>query len=123
MNLKDNDNIKTINIINVVEQLNNITDVIRGSESGGLTEIQLKNINENIDKVKNKLQSLETDVDKYIDEEELNEKLDDVKSSINFEVDNKIKNNISSIIVVMNENEYNNLAVKDENKIYIVKES
>lgn len=97
MNLKDNDNIKTINIINVVEQLNNITDVIRGLQ-----------IDSNIEnKIDNKL----------------NEKLDDVKSSINFEVDNKIKNNISSIIVVMNENEYNNLAVKDENKIYIVKES
>lgn len=82
MNLKENGILKTINIINITEQLNKITDIIKGSNGGSISEIQLKSINDNIEKVKEKLNEIETGIDKYIDETELSEALKNIKLSL-----------------------------------------
>lgn len=82
MNLKENGILKTINFTNIVNQLNSVTEVIEGSNSESISEIQLNNINTNINKVKEKLELLETDVNKYIDEAELEEALKDIKLSL-----------------------------------------
>lgn len=82
MNLKENGILKTINIINITEQLNKITDIIKGSGGGSISEIQLKSINDNIEKIKEKLNEIETGIDKYIDETELSEALKNIKLSL-----------------------------------------
>lgn len=82
MNLRENNVDKTINIYNVVEQLNSITDVVNGSNSGNLSDVQLKNINDGIKNLKDKLGNLEIDVSKYIDEAELEEALKEIKSNL-----------------------------------------
>ena len=82
MNLRENNVDKTINIYNVVEQLNSITDVVNGSNSGNLSDVQLKNINDGIKNLKDKLGNLETDVSKYIDEAVLEEALREIKSNL-----------------------------------------
>lgn len=102
MNLKENGILKTINFTNIVNQLNSVTEVIEGSNSGSISEIQLNNINTNINKVKEKLELLETDVGKYIDETELEEALKDIKLSLKNIVNtndlNNAVNNLSSSI-------------------------
>lgn len=82
MNLKEDNILKTINIINITEQLNKITDIIKGSGGGSISEIQLKSINDNIEKIKEKLNEIETGIDKYIDETELSEALKNIKLSL-----------------------------------------
>lgn len=82
MNLIDDKKVKTINIWNIVEQLNDITNIIRKGGNSNLSEIQLKNLNESIDNLKDKLNNLETDVNKYIDETELTEALKNIKLSL-----------------------------------------
>ena len=89
MNLKENEDVKTVNIFNVVEQLNNITEVVNGSASGNLSDIQLKNINDGIKNLKDKLSNLETDVNKYIDETELENALTEIKNNLS----NSVKSN------------------------------
>lgn len=84
MNLKSNGILQTINFHNIVNQLNDVTEILEGSSNGDtISEIQLKNLNNNIEKVKNKLELLELDVNKYIDETELTEALKDIKLSLN----------------------------------------
>lgn len=82
MNLKEDGILKTVNIINITEQLNKITDIIKGSDGGDISEIQLKNINDSIEKVKEKLNIIEKNIDKYIDETELSEALKNIKLSL-----------------------------------------
>lgn len=82
MNLKENGILKTVNIINITEQLNKITDIIKGSDGGNISEIQLKNINDSIEKIKEKLNIIENNIDKYIDETELSEALKNIKLSL-----------------------------------------
>lgn len=106
MNLRDNDNIKTMNIFNIVEQLNNVTEVINGSDSGNISDVQLKNLNKNIDSLKNKLSNLEIDVNKYIDETELENSLSEIKntlsSSVNVNDFNNSINNLNTTISTIN---------------------
>ena len=84
MNLKGNGILQTINFHNIVNQLNDVTEILEGSSSGDtISEIQLKNLNNNIEKLKNKLELLEKNVDNYIDESELTEALKDIKLSLN----------------------------------------
>ena len=84
MNLKGNGILQTINFHNIVNQLNDVTEILEGSSNGDtISEIQLKNLNNNIDKVKSKLELLEKNVDNYIDENELTEALKDIKLSLN----------------------------------------
>ena len=69
MNLKEDNILKTINIINITEQLNKITDIIKGSGGGSISEIQLKSINDNIEKVKEKLNEIEKEKEKDVEKE------------------------------------------------------
>ena len=82
MNLKENGILKTINFTNIVSQLNSVTEVIEGSSSGSISDIQLKNLNKGIENLKDKLNNLELGVNKYIDETELTEALKDIKLSL-----------------------------------------
>lgn len=103
MNLKENGILQTINFHNIVNQLNDVTEILEGSSKGDtISEIQLKNLNNNIEKVKNKLELLEKNVDNYIDENELTEALKDIKSSLNNIVRpndlNNVVNNLTTSI-------------------------
>ena len=82
MNLKEDNILKTINVINITEQLNKITAIIKGSGGGNISEIQLKNVNDSVEKIKEKLNIIENNIDKYIDETELTEALKDIKLSL-----------------------------------------
>lgn len=106
MNLRENSINKTINIINIVEQLNNITDVVNGSNSKSLSDVQVANINKSIKELKNNLDGLKVDVDKYIDEEELNNSLKDIKENLLNSVNNneftKQINILNTMILTIN---------------------
>ena len=99
MNLKSNGILQTINFHNIVNQLNDVTEILEGSSNGDtISEIQLKNLNNNIEKVKNKLELLELDVNKYIDETELTEALKDIKLSLkNIVKSNDLNNAINNL--------------------------
>lgn len=104
MNLKENGILKTINIINITEQLNKITDIIKGSGEGSISEIQLKNINDSVEKIKEKLNIIENSIDKYIDETELTEALKDIKLSL----ENIVKiNDLNSAVNGLNSSIFN----------------
>lgn len=70
---------QTINLVNIVTNLNEVMDIVQGGGSGGLSDVQLKNINDKLNLLSNNLQSLTTDVDKYIDETELSQALKEIK--------------------------------------------
>ena len=70
---------QTINLVNIVTNLNEVMDIVQGGGSGGLSNAQLKNINDKLNLLSNNLQSLTTDVDKYIDETELSQALKEIK--------------------------------------------
>lgn len=98
MNLKEDNILKTINVINITEQLNKITAIIKGSGGGNISEIQLKNVNDNVEKIKEKLNEIETGIDKYIDETELSEALKDIKLSLeNFVKTNDLNSAVNGL--------------------------
>lgn len=74
---------QTINLVNIVTNLNEVMDIVQGGGSGGLSDVQLKNINDKLNLLSNNLQSLTTDVDKYIDETELSQALKEIKDLLN----------------------------------------
>lgn len=107
MNLKRKDKIKTVNFINIVEQLNNVTSIIDGSDNKGLSSVQLESVNKSITEVKHNLELLKTDVDKYIDEAELQNSLDSIKEIIN-KLNDTFNEKLKSIPVLNNANEFKN---------------
>ena len=74
---------QTINLVNIVTNLNEVMDIVQGGGSGGLSDVQLKNINDKLNLLSNNLQSLTTDVDKYVDETELSQALKEIKDLLN----------------------------------------
>lgn len=70
---------QTINLVNIVTGLNEVMSIVQGGGSGGLSDIQLKNINDKLNLLSTNLQNLTTDVDKYIDEDELKLALKEIK--------------------------------------------
>lgn len=70
---------QTINLVNIVTNLNKVMDIVQGGGSDGLSNAQLKNINDKLNLLSNNLQSLTTDVDKYINETELSQALKEIK--------------------------------------------
>lgn len=74
---------QTINLVNIVTNLNEVMDIVQGGGSGGLSNVQLKNINDKLNLLSNNLQFLTTDVDKYIDETELSQALKEIKDLLN----------------------------------------
>lgn len=74
---------QTINLVNIVTGLNEVMTIVQGGGSGGLSDIQIKNINDKLNLLSNNLQNLTTDVDKYIDEDELKLALKEIKDTLN----------------------------------------
>lgn len=79
-NVKGN---QTINLVNIVTELNEVMSIVQGGGSGGLSDVQIKNINDKLNLLSNNLQNLTTDVDKYIDEDELKLALKEIKDTLN----------------------------------------
>lgn len=71
MNIAVNGKKKTVNIINIVEQLNGIIDTLQGASSGTISDTQIQKLNHDIATVTNEINLLKQDVNKYIDEDEL----------------------------------------------------
>ena len=90
---------QTLNIININNQLNSLTDLLNGIGSGGsISDTQLQNINKRITDISTSLNDLKNDVDKYIDETELQTELSSINSTVSNKVDNTtFLNNINSI--------------------------
>ena len=82
MNIVVNNNKQTINFNNIIEQLNNVTEVLQGSSSGSLNDLQLQNINKKLLEITQNLDTFKVDVEKYIDEEELKLKTDTLEQGI-----------------------------------------
>ena len=99
-NVKAGDgSLQTLNIININNQLNSLTDLLNGIGSGGsISDTQLQNINKRITDISTSLNDLKNDVDKYIDETELQTELSSINSIVSNKVDNTtFLNNINSI--------------------------
>jgi hypothetical protein len=79
-NVKGN---QTINLVNIVTGLNEVMSIVQGGGNGGLSDIQIKNINDKLNLLSTNLQNLTTDVDKYIDEDELKLALKEIKDTLN----------------------------------------
>ena len=96
---------QTINLVNIVTGLNEVMSIVQGGGTGGLSDIQLKNINDKLNLLSNNLQNLTTDVDKYIDENELRLALKEIKDTLNIlvktsdltDIVNRIDTTISTI--------------------------
>ena len=85
-NIKNGDgSVGTINIGNVVMQLNNISDTLNGIGTGGgsISEVQITNLNNRIKTVSDSLQAFIIDSEKYIDETELSTKLQSIVNKLN----------------------------------------
>lgn len=74
---------QTINLVNIVTGLNEVMSIVQGGGSGGLSDVQIKNINDKLNLLSTNLQNLTTDVDKYIDEDELKLALKEIKDTLN----------------------------------------
>lgn len=74
---------QTINLVNIVTGLNEVMSIVQGGGDGGLSSIQIKNINDKLNLLSTNLQNLTTDVDKYIDEDELKLALKEIKDTLN----------------------------------------
>lgn len=74
---------QTINLVNIVTGLNEVMTIVQGGGNGGLSDIQIKNINDKLNLLSTNLQNLTTDVDKYIDEDELKLALKEIKDTLN----------------------------------------
>lgn len=99
-NVKAGDgSLQTLNIININNQLNSLTDLLNGIGSGGsISDTQLQNINRRITDISTSLNDLKNDIDKYIDETELQTELSSINSIVSNKVDNTtFLNNINSI--------------------------
>ncbi len=96
---------QTINLVNIVTGLNEVMTIVQGGGAGGLSDIQIKNINDKLNLLSTNLQNLTTDVDKYIDENELSLALKDIKDTLNIlvktsdltDIVNRIDTTISTI--------------------------
>lgn len=73
---------QTINLVNIVTGLNEVMSIVQGGGNGGLSDIQIKNINDKLNLLSTNLQNLTTDVDKYIDEDELKLALKEIKDTL-----------------------------------------
>ena len=82
MNIVVNGKKKTVNIINIVEQLNGITDTLQGASNGTMSDTQIQKLNQDIATVTNEINLLKQDVNKYIDEDELKLKTDILEQGI-----------------------------------------
>ena len=82
MNIVVNGKKKTVNIINIVEQLNGITDTLQGASNGTISDTQIQKLNQDIATVTNEINLLKQDVNKYIDEDELKLKTDILEQGI-----------------------------------------
>ena len=82
MNVVVNGKKKTVNIINIVEQLNGITDTLQGASGGTISDTQIQKLNQDIATVTNEINLLKQDVNKYIDEDELKLKTDILEQGI-----------------------------------------
>ena len=82
MNIAVNGKKKTVNIINIVEQLNGIIDTLQGASSGTISDTQIQKLNHDIATVTNEINLLKQDVNKYIDEDELKLKTDILEQGI-----------------------------------------
>lgn len=99
-NVKTSDEtLQTLNIVNINNQLNGLTELLNGLGNGGsISDIQLQSINKRITDISKSLENLKTDVDKYIDETELQVKLLNIDNTLSSKVDNNIFiTNINSI--------------------------
>lgn len=74
---------QTINLVNIVTELNEVMSIVQGGGSRGLSNIQIKSINDKLNLLSTNLQNLTTDVDKYIDEDELKLALKEIKDTLN----------------------------------------
>lgn len=108
-NVKGN---QTINLVNIVTGLNEVMSIVQGGGNGGLSDIQIKNINDKLNLLSTNLQNLTTDVDKYIDEDELKLSLKEIKDTLSILVKTSdltdIVNRIDTTISTIN-GEINNL--------------
>jgi len=108
-NVKGN---QTINLVNIVTGLNEVMSIVQGGGNGGLSDIQIKNINDKLNLLSTNLQNLTTDVDKYIDEDELKLALKEIKDTLSILVKTSdltdIVNRIDTTISTIN-GEINNL--------------
>lgn len=82
MNIVVNGKKKTVNIINIVEQLNGITDALQGASGSTISDTQIQKLNQDIATVTNEINLLKQDVNKYIDEDELKLKTDILEQGI-----------------------------------------
>lgn len=82
MNIVVNGKNKTVNIINIIEQLNGITDTLQGASGGTISEAQIQKLNQDIATVTSEINLLKQDVNKYIDEDELKLKTDILEQGI-----------------------------------------
>ena len=82
MNIVVNGKKKTVNIINIVEQLKGITDTLQGASGGTISDTQIQKLNQDIATVINEINLLKQDVNKYIDEDELKLKTDILEQGI-----------------------------------------
>ena len=82
MNIVLNGKKKTVNIINIIEQLNGITDILQGTSGGTISDTQIQKLNQDIATVINEINLLKQDVEKYIDEDELKLKTDILEQGI-----------------------------------------
>lgn len=99
-NIKTSDGtLQTLNIVNINNQLNGLTELLNGLGNGGsISDTQLQSINKRITDISKSLESLKTDVDKYIDETELQVKISNIDNTLSSKVDNNtFITNINSI--------------------------
>ena len=82
MNLEQDNKKKTINLYNITEQLNFITKIIKGSEDGDISDVQLANLNKRIDDLTQEIVNLKVEVEKFIDEEELKSEITMIESKL-----------------------------------------
>ena len=82
MNLEQDNKKKTINLYNITEQLNFVTKIIKGSEDGDISDVQLANLNKRIDDLTQEIVNFKVEVEKFIDEEELKSEITMIESKL-----------------------------------------
>ena len=109
---------KTVNIMNIVEQLNGITDTLQGASGGTISDTQIQKLNQDIATVTNEINLLKQDVNKYIDEDELKLKTDILEQGIsNSVLKSKYDRDMRDVVRNWGEPSFNSLSVSGETRL------
>lgn len=109
---------KTVNIVNIVEQLNEITDTLQGASGGTISDTQIQKLNQDIATVTNEINLLKQDVNKYIDEDELKLKTDTLEQGIsNSVLKSEYDRGMRDVVRNWGEPSFNSLSVSGETRL------